>query len=199
MTPPRLAERSPSPRPRLACACSLLVVWLASCSTGEGTKKSSYADMKWSQRVSQQLKDPFAIQTPFQKKVFNAARGVKTEQIKSGSFQGTKDYTGADASFKAGAFAQGQEQNRASTQVFSRADEQSRIGHQQFATEQSRFTSQANRDAAKKATMGDEVFSTELNAAAAKAGANAKRPLIQDPEKPSYSEQEVSSFLNKIR
>ena len=199
MTQPSLTEPPPPPRQFLACVSSLLLLLLASCSTEEGTKKSSYADMKWSQRVSQQLKAPFAIQTPFQKQVFHAAREVKTEQVKTSLFNGSKNYSTPEARFKAGTFSQADEQNRATTQVFSRAHEQSRIGNQQFATEQSRFTSQASRDSAKKATMGDDVYATELNPAAAKARTNAKRPLITDPEKPSYSEQEVSSFLNKIR
>ena len=171
---------------------------LCSCS-GSGTKKPSYAELKWSQRVNQQLKNPHAIHSPFQSQVYDAARGVKTESFKTGSFNGGKPFSGADDSFKAGGFSQAGKTSQAATETFSGADEKSRISGSTFRTGQSHLDGKVSSSTDRTSPMSGDVFKTGPDREGAKASTNAKRPLIQDPVEPTYSETEVRSFLNKLR
>ena len=171
---------------------------LCSCS-GSGSKKPGYAELKWSQRVNQQLKNPHAIHSPFQSQVYNAAKGVKTESFKTGSFNGGKAFSGADDSFKAGGFSQAGKASRAANETFSGADDRSRVGESTFRTGQSHLDGKVSSNNDRTSSMGGDVFKTGPDREGAKASANAKRPLIQDPVEPAYSETEVRSFLNKLR
>lgn len=179
------------------CLMALLSV-LCSCS-GSGDKKPTYADLKWSQRVNQQLKNPHAIHSPFQSKVYDAARGVKTESFKTSSFHGGKAFSAADDSFKAGGFSQAGKTSPAGAQIFAGADQESRIGGGTYRTGQSHLDGKVSSSNDRTSPMSGDVFKTGPDREGAKASANARRPLIQDPVEPAYSETEVRSFLNKLR
>lgn len=194
-------KRSGSPHARVGLQWLLSIALsavLAACSS-KGPEKPSYAELKWSQRVNQQLKNPHAIHSPFQSQVYNAARGVKTETFKTGGFHGGKAFSGADDSFKAGGFTQAGKTSPAAAQTFSGADDRSAIGGSTFRTGQSHLDGKVNSNNDRTASMAGDVFKTAPDREGTKASANARRPLIQDPVEPTYSETEVRSFLNKLR
>lgn len=192
--PAAINERSP-----VWCRVSsfALLCLLCSCA-GQDQKKPNYADMKWSQRVSQQFKDPTSIHSPFQKQVFNATRGVKTTSFKTSEFHGTNSFQSGKGEFKAGGFSQADKTSNVADKTFSGADQQSKLGSESFRTKQSRFGGQANSNAGRISPLANDVFKTGENPAGTKASKNARRPLIQDPVAPAYSEAEVRSFLNKL-
>jgi hypothetical protein len=144
-----------------------------------------------------QSKDPHAIKSPFQKEVYNASRSVKTQDFKTGEFQGKKKgFFGGGDKYKAGSYSQADKASRVSGETYARADDKSKIGGSTYKTPQSRFEGTVNRNAGKTSTMADDKFDTDGNPEALRGTSDFKRPVVMKDE-PSYSEALIKKLLNK--
>jgi hypothetical protein len=169
---------------------------LASCSSQKKEKevKPDYTSLRWEQRINKQIKDPFAIKSPFQTEVYNAKGTVKTESYKTDKYRGGRPFSGADDKFKAGPFAQADKASKSGQKAFSGADDKSRFGNDTFKTSQNRFDGKSSSDADKASAFGNDTFNTDGNAAALENVKNIKRPQIRNEP---YTENEVRNLLNK--
>lgn len=173
-----------------------IILLLSSCASKE-KPTADYANMKWEQRINQQIKNPFGISSPFQKQVFGASKSLKTSDFKAGKFHTPKEFSGGDDKFNAGTFSQAGKTSNVADKTFSGADDQSKLGGSTFKTSQNRFDGQANSSSGKASPLSDDVFKTGANSTAAKAAAKNKRPVIYDTPEPSYTESEVRKILSK--
>jgi hypothetical protein len=184
------------------CAAVACFAMLLSCASKK-PEKTDYASMRFEHRISRQMKalhkgNEESIKSPFQQKVYNASRTVKTSEFNSGKGEfrsKKKGFFGSKDKFKAGTFSQADKSSRVGSQVFSGADDESRYGSTTFRTSQNRFNGKMSPSADQKSSMADEVYSTSGNPAALKNTSNSKMPLIERDT--TYSEFEVRKLLNK--
>jgi hypothetical protein len=173
---------------------------LASCSSKPEEKKNmpKYSQMKWSQRVDEQFRNPRDVKSSFTKKLYNTGEDKK---VKGGIFK-TKEYAGGkkfrDKKFKTNEYALADKKSGLLSKVFKGGDKQSPMADDQFKSPLNRYGDKSPYDARKVSSFQNDTFSTRAEPQILKKQEKNTRPLmIENGEAGSYSEFDIQQLLKK--
>ena len=186
------------------CLCLGLVAaipcLLASCSSKPEEKKNKpeYAQMKWSQRVDEQFRNPRDVKSSFTKKMYNAGGDKK---VKNGTFK-TKEFAGGkkfrDKKFKTDEYALADKKSGLLGKMFKGGDKQSPMADDQFKSPLNRYGDKSPYDARKVSSFENESFTTRSEPQILKKQEKPSRPLIlKDSENSGYTEFDIQQLMKK--
>jgi hypothetical protein len=190
--------------PRL-CLCIqaafslVLAASLSSCSSKPEEKKNrpKYSQMKWSERVDQQFRDPRAIESSFTKKAYTAGKEVDNGTFKTKGFAGGKKYR--DKKFKTDTYAQADKKSGLFGKMFQGSNKENAMANQTYESPLNRYGDKKPSYADKTSSFGDDTFKTKAEPSILKKQESAPRPLIlqNGEEGPGYSEFDIQKLLKK--
>ena len=184
-----------------------LALVAGACSSSKKTSRSEYGPT-YRERMSEftrsmKQKDFWSSdktkRSQFEKEL---ATSTTEKKFKTGDFHAKdakldKKFHGTDDTFKTKGFAMADKTNKTAGKSFHDADAKNRMASEQFRTKDSRMAAEKNRNGEKMFASGGKEFSTRENREGTKAIEKNKKPVILDPEKPSYTEEDVKRLLNK--
>jgi hypothetical protein len=194
--------RLPASAARLCILAALplfLAASLSSCSSKPEEKKNNpkYAQMKWSERVDQQFRNPRGIESDFTKKAYNAGKEVDNGTFKTKGFAGGKKYR--DKKFKTDTYAQADKKSSLFGKMFQGNDKENTMANQTYESPLNRYGDKKPSYADKTSSFGDDTFKTKAEPSILKKQESAPRPLIlqNDGDGEGYSEFDIQRLLKK--
>jgi hypothetical protein len=189
----RTAARSIAP---VAALC------LAACSSSKAPKRSEFGPT-YEERMNGmdnviKGKD-YSMRSSFEKQIpkNSTEKGYKTSTFNTKETAGIKKFSGAENAYHSKSFFGADKKSRTEQKLAREAEAQNKLASRLFRTPDSRFNVKSSPDGGKTFTQGNETFATGENRAGTKALEKNKKPVILDPDKPTYSEDEVKRLLNK--
>lgn len=180
----------------------VIALCLAACSSSKDPKRSEFGPT-FQERMGAMdkvIKDKdYSMRSSFEKQMPKVAteKGFKASSFNARDAPGMKKFAGADNAHRAKDFAEAGKSSRTAQKAAPETGEQSRLGSRLFPTSESRLNAKSSPAGAKSFAQGGEAFSTGENRAGTEALEKNKKPVVLDPEKPTYSEEEVKRLLNK--
>ena len=184
-------------------ACLLIILsctLLGACSSASKKQRSDFGPT-YRERLAEadkaMKKSDFSKRSTFEKQLTDATttKKFKTSDYHAKDVKIDKKFHGTDEAFKTKGFAQADKTSK--TSAFHDADTKSRLAGGLFHTKNSRMADEKSRDATKSFAGGKNEFATRENRAGKKALDKDSKPKILDPDKPTYTEDEVRRLLNK--
>ncbi|QIF01758.1 hypothetical protein [Roseimicrobium sp. ORNL1] len=177
----------------------VLAASLSSCSSKPKEKKNEpkYSQMKWSERVDQQFRNPRGIESGFTKKVYNAGKEVDNGTFKTKGFAGGKKYR--DKQFKTDTYAQADKKSNLFGKMFKGSDKENAMANQTYESPLNRYGDKKSQFADKTSSFGDDTFKTKAEPSILKKQESSPRPLIlqNDGQGQGYSEFDIQKLLKK--
>lgn len=200
---PRCFTRLSSFHLRLSLPAAVVSVVLAaslsSCSSKPEEKKNEpkYSQMKWSERVDQQFRNPRGIESSFTKKAYNAGKEVENGSFKTKGFAGGKKYR--DKQFKTDTYAQADKKSNLFGKMFKGSEKKNTMANQTYDSPLNRYGDKKSPYADKTSSFGDDTFKTKAEPNILKKQESAPRPLIlqNNGEGAGYSEFDIQKLLKK--
>lgn len=124
-------------------------------------------------------------------------REFRASTLTSREASGMKSFAGAGASHQTKTFADSERTSRAAAKSARETREQSRLASKLFRMPDNPFTAGTSTAASKSFQPARETFATRSQPTATAELERNRRPVIVDPEKPTYSESEVKRLLEK--
>lgn len=189
----------PMPKTGL-CLMAAIPCILASCSSKPEEKKNrpAYSQMKWSQRVEEQFRNPRDVKSSFTKKVYNAGGGKKLENgtYKTKEFAGGKKFR--DKKFKTDEYALADKKSGLLSKMFKGGDKESPLADDQFKSPLNRYGNKTPWDSEKVSSFENDTFTTRSEPQILKKQEKSARPLmLKDGQDPSYTEFDIQQLLKK--
>lgn len=179
------------------CLLAVMACGLSSCSgKSEPRNKTSYAEMKWSQRVDAQFKDPRKISSSLSKKVYKPGKAVEATPFRTKEYEGAGKYK--TRKYNTESFAQADKRPQESGMAYADATEASPFAGKEFNTGESSWEKKVPWYADKTAASSQGTYKTRSEPQARKAQEKPSRPfMLPDAANSNYTEFDIRKLLRR--
>ncbi len=180
----------------------VIAISVSACSSSKATKRGEFGPT-YVERMSATEKamknSNSAMRSSFEKEIPKSTtdRAFNASAFHAKDMAGMKRFSGADSADHAKNFSGADKKDFARVKSTREAEAQNKLAARMFRTPDNRFDTKANHDDKKPFTHGSETFVTHENRAGTKEMEKNKKPVILEPEKPDYTEDDVKRLLNK--
>ena len=180
----------------------MLLLCLAACSSPKAPKRSEFGPSykeRYDAMVNVIKNKDDSMRSSFEKSIPKSTteKSYKASAFNAKDAAGMKKFSGTDSAYGAKDFAGAGKKSRIEAKTAREAEERNRLASQMFRTPDNRFDAKASPEGGKTFTQGNGTFATRENRAGTKELEKNKKPVMQEPDKSTYSEDDVKRLLNK--
>lgn len=180
----------------------VIVILLAACSSSKTPKRSEFGP-SYKERLSAAEKamknSDLSMRSSFEKEIPKSMtnKSYKASAYNAKDATGIKRFSGADSAYHSRDFSGAGKNDPAGNKITREMEAQNKLASRMFRAPDSQFDTKVNHDDKKTFNKSGKTFMTHENLTGTKEMEKNKKPVILEPERPTYSEDDVKRLLNK--
>lgn len=186
---------------RFGCA-TVIVIGMTACSSSKTPKRNEFGPTyreRMSAAESAMKSGDSAMRSSFENEIPDSTTGktYKAAAYNAKEATGLNHFSGANSAHQTKKFAEHGKRNSIESRKMNETEAKNKLAARMFRTPDSSIDTKAADADNKKFTQGVEAYKTQDNQAGTREIEKNKKPVILEPDKPTYSEDDVKRLLNK--